>query len=222
MRQGRDIVVWEAVHAASQHPPDRSQQWLELYQVDFKASRVFLSLTEEQQEEIRRQGGLGSGNTSRKLIARIMKTCKWWTLKNLVANDASQGPPSPPEQAVVDAAAATSPTALSENDSDSDGWGDWQPEGTDSLASGASFAHFKGDGKGSLGTTILAKRPRTPFRQPRQECVSRKQENTLPPTMSGSMVYSMDGTGRMMIMLLFPDKQLPTYVCTLDLSGAHK
>ena len=104
-----------------------------------------------------------------------MKTCKWWTLKNLVAHDASQGPPSPPEQAVVDAAAATSPTALSENDSGSDGWGDWQPEGTDSLASGASFAHFKGDGKGSLGTTILAKRPRTPFRQPRQECVTKKQ-----------------------------------------------
>ena len=162
LRQCLRILAFSILMAAaSQHPPDRSQQWLEVYQVDFKASRVFLSLTEGQREEIRRQGGLGSGNTSAKLIKRIRETCRWWKLKNLVANGGSQqGPPSPPEQAapvaspppepaVVDAAAAPSPTALPENDSDdeaaapspaalsenasdSDTWGDWQVEGKDS------------------------------------------------------------------------------------------
>jgi hypothetical protein len=49
----------------------RSLAWLKRFDVDNGASRIFSALTPEQQEQIRRQGGLGVKNTSAMLMSRI-------------------------------------------------------------------------------------------------------------------------------------------------------
>ena len=50
---------------------ERSRRWLDKFEVDIGACRVFLGLKPEQQETIRRMGGLGRSHPSGVLIRRI-------------------------------------------------------------------------------------------------------------------------------------------------------
>ena len=55
----------------------RSDKWLDQYSVDSGARELFLMLTPEQQETIRRQGGLGANAPSKMLVSRIHKKYGW-------------------------------------------------------------------------------------------------------------------------------------------------
>ena len=55
----------------------RSDEWLRLHRVDGGARSVFLALSDEAQEAIRRKGGLGFKNTSMVLMSRIRAHRSW-------------------------------------------------------------------------------------------------------------------------------------------------
>ena len=148
---------------------DRSLAWLDKFQVDEEARRVFLLLNSEQQEEIRRQGGLGSpDNTSPRLMARIRAKhgflVKVEAENQDAAEDAAEPPPPPPPAGVkrpkVELKAESQERKLQAQHSTS----------SHSLACpavdqqshiGSSSSHaldrpatFKGSGKGSLGDPL--------------------------------------------------------------------
>ena len=97
----------------------RSDEWLRLHRVDGRARSVFLALSDEAQEAIRRKGGLGFNNTSMVLMNRI-RAHHGWVHKKLkrpqppASGKIRQWQPQPPPQAVPaasTAAAITSATA---------------------------------------------------------------------------------------------------------------
>ena len=66
---------------------ERSRRWLDKFGVDIGACRVFLGLKPEQQETIRRMGGLGRSHPSGVLIRRIRLLFGYVDLATLMASD---------------------------------------------------------------------------------------------------------------------------------------
>ena len=72
----------------AQTPGDeRSRRWLDKFDVDIGACRVFLGLKPEQQEAIRRMGGLGRSHQSGVLMRRIRGSFGFVDLPTLMASD---------------------------------------------------------------------------------------------------------------------------------------
>ena len=65
---------------------DRSRHWLDSFNVDSAACRVFLGLRPDQQEALRRQGGLGNSHSSAVLMKRIRESFGYVDLATLMAS----------------------------------------------------------------------------------------------------------------------------------------
>ena len=66
---------------------ERSKEWLAQYKVDAGASQVFLSLQPEQQEALRRLGGLGKNNPSGILMRRIRSWFGYVDIQTCIASE---------------------------------------------------------------------------------------------------------------------------------------
>ena len=66
---------------------DLSRRWLDKFNVDSGACRVFLGLRPDQQEALRRMGGLGQSHPSGVLMKRIRRSFGFVDLDTLMASD---------------------------------------------------------------------------------------------------------------------------------------
>ena len=66
---------------------DLSRRWLDKFNVDSGACRVFLGLRPDQQEALRRMGGLGQSHPSGVLMMRIRRSFGFVDLDTLMASD---------------------------------------------------------------------------------------------------------------------------------------
>ena len=64
-----------------------SRRWLDKFNVDSGARRVFLGLRPDQQEALRRMGGLGQSHPSGVLMLRIRRSFGYVDLDTLMASD---------------------------------------------------------------------------------------------------------------------------------------
>ena len=130
---------------------ERSRRWLDKFEVDIGACRVFLGLKPEQQETIRRMGGLGRSHPSGVLIRRIRLLFGYVDLATLMSSDdLAQRSRSP--------AFRIFQTQMNEKGSGKANLGRTQMNSRDVSAGPQQLPlgveHFKGSGKGSLGDMI--------------------------------------------------------------------
>ena len=119
---------------------ERSRRWLDKFEVDIGACRIFLGLKPEQQETIRRMGGLGRSHPAGVLMRRIRSSFGYVDLPTLRSSrELDQRSRSPA----------------------------YQTFRTQQLHVGVD--HFKGSGKGSLGDPIPLPQPLHVFRAEQPE-----------------------------------------------------
>ena len=128
---------------------DRSLRWLDKFNVDIGACRVFLGLKPEQQEAIRRMGGLGRSHPSGVLIRRIRSSFGYVDLATLMSSDDLDQRSRSPAYRIFR-------TQMNEKGSGKANSGDVSSR-PPQLHVGVE--HFKGSGKGSLGDTIPLPQP---------------------------------------------------------------
>jgi hypothetical protein len=135
---------------------ERSRRWLDKFDVDIGACRVFLGLKPEQQEAIRRMGGLGRSHPSGVLIRRIRLLFGYVDLATLMSSDDLDQRSRSPAFRIIR-------TQMNEKGSGKANLGRTQLNSGDvsprpqQLPLGVE--HFKGSGKGSLGDTIPLPEP---------------------------------------------------------------
>ena len=130
---------------------ERSRRWLDKFEVDIGACRVFLGLKPEQQETIRRMGGLGRSHPSGVLIRRIRLLFGYVDLATLMSSDDLDQRSRSPAFRIFQ-------TQMNEKGSGKGNLGQIQVYSGDVTARPQQLPlgveHFKGSGKGSLGDTI--------------------------------------------------------------------
>ena len=135
---------------------ERSRRWLDKFDVDIGACRVFLGLKPEQQETIRRMGGLGRSHPSGVLIRRIRLLFGYVDLATLMSSDDLDQRSRSPAFRIIR-------TQMNEKGSGKANLGRTQLNSGDvsprpqQLPLGVE--HFKGSGKGSLGDRIPLPEP---------------------------------------------------------------
>ena len=135
---------------------ERSRRWLDKFEVDIGACRVFLGLKPEQQEAIRRMGGLGRSHPSGVLIRRIRLLFGYVDLATLMSSDDLDQRSRSPAFRIIR-------TQMNEKGSGKANLGRTQLNSGDvsprpqQLPLGVE--HFKGSGKGSLGDMIPLPEP---------------------------------------------------------------
>ena len=130
---------------------ERSRRWLDKFEVDIGACRVFLGLKPEQQETIRRMGGLGRSHPSGVLIRRIRLLFGYVDLATLMSSDDLDQRSRSPALRIFR-------TQMNEKGSGKANLGQTQMNSGDVSARPQQLPlgveHFKGSGKGSLGDMI--------------------------------------------------------------------
>ena len=132
---------------------DLNRRWLDKFNVDSGACRVFLGLRPDQQEALRRLGGLGNTHPSGVLMKRIRQSFGYVDLATLMASDdfdqrsrsPRTGSPGAAEHTQTGVTAAEPAAAAYPSNPTVRGRDD--------------FEHFKGSGKGSLGDAIPLPQP---------------------------------------------------------------
>ena len=135
---------------------ERSRRWLDKFDVDIGACRVFLGLKPEQQETIRRMGGLGRSHPSGVLIRRIRLLFGYVDLATLMSSDDLDQRSRSPAFGIIR-------TQMNEKGSGKANLGRTQLNSGDVSARPQQLPlgveHFKGSGKGSLGDMIPLPEP---------------------------------------------------------------
>ena len=138
-----------------------SRRWLDKFDVDIGACRVFLGLTPDQQEALRRMGGLGRSHPSGVLIRRIRLLFGYVDLATLMSSDDLDQRSRSPAFGIIR-------TQMNEKGSGKANLGRTQMNSGDVSARPQQLPlgveHFKGSGKGSLGDMIPLPEPLTVIR----------------------------------------------------------
>ena len=141
--------------SSSESSLDRSLQWLRQWEVDEGAKRIFLQLSSEAQESIRRQGGLKSKSESSRILMARIRTSHGWihapveqteqkrcrTVQEGTTPKAPQ--PQPPEAAPTPEGPPREPSRYSR-----------PSEKPFKPPASSGFKPFKGEGRGSLGDPV--------------------------------------------------------------------